>query len=302
MEGTCFTFAPMFYLRFFSLLACGATLALLLSACKPNDENVQSPSALNPDTRVWVREAYDTLNYMIINAPFNKKRAAIIKQKFEQEQDPVQKMNIGLQYAQELLKTGQLEESIKLFGSINDFIAQNKIQLNPESKRNLLSIQGIAHMRYGEIQNCVQNHNHQSCFIPIAGGGIHTLPAGSESAIKIYEQLLKEFPEDLESRYLLNIAYMTLGKYPQGVPAQYRIDPSWFKSKVNMKPFKDIAPEIGLNRNGHAGGVVMDDFNNDGWMDVVVTSWSSEEELILYINNATEASPIILRSMASKDM
>ncbi|MEO5905775.1 MAG: hypothetical protein ABIQ11_03565, partial [Saprospiraceae bacterium] len=203
-------------------------MTLFILSCKSNNHNSPEANELTADTRIWVRQAYDSLDYMAINAPFNKKRAAIIKQKFDQEKDPVQKVNVGLQYAQELLKTGQLEESINLYGSINNFIAQNKIQLDPEYRRNLLSLQAIAHMRYGEIQNCVQNHNHQSCFIPIAGGGIHTLTAGSESAIKIYEKLLKEFPEDLESKYLLNIAYMTLGKYPQGVPAAYRIDPTWF--------------------------------------------------------------------------
>ncbi len=48
-----------------------------------------------------------------------------------------------------------------------------------------------------------------------------------------------------------------------------------YTNKRKIEPFKDIAPALGLNRNSHAGGVVIDDFNNDVWLDIVVTSWAS---------------------------
>ena len=71
----------------------------------------------------------------------------------------------------------------------------------------------IAYMRKGELENCATNHNAQSCIIPIQGGGLHKLTTGSEKAIEVYTMLLNKFPDDMQSRYLLNVAYMTLGKY-----------------------------------------------------------------------------------------
>lgn len=43
------------------------------------------------------------------------------------------------------------------------------------------------------------------------------------NAIEIYSQLLRIYPDDLQSKWLMNIAYMTLGKYPAEVPKEYLI-------------------------------------------------------------------------------
>ena len=44
--------------------------------------------------------------------------------------------------------------------------------------------------------------------------GMHQDKTPSEKAIEIYKTLLADNPGDLESRWLLNIAYMTIGGYP----------------------------------------------------------------------------------------
>jgi hypothetical protein len=262
-------------------LAVIISITVLAISCKSDSEK----PILEKDTRILVQQAYAKIDPMKITATFNTERAAILKSKLDQAQDPQLYLDLATEYASELLKTGQTADAIASFQNIIDYIKQNNVESDSASKRNLLSWLAISYMRQGEIENCVQHHNHSSCFIPIKNEGIHSLPSGSRNAIVQFEKILKDSPGDLETKYLLNIAYMTLGEYPKNVPAQYRIDPSWFTSKIKMKPFKDIAPEIGLNRNGHAGGVIMDDFTNDGWLDIVVTSWSPKEELIFYKNN-----------------
>lgn len=241
--------------------------------------------AAETDTRVLVKRAFDSVDVMVISANFNMKRASLIKIQMDQERDPMKRLGIGYAYALELLKAGETAGSINVYKGIMEYMTKNKIELDSLSKRNFYTSLGIAYMRQGEIENCVQNHNHQSCFIPITGEGVHQLPAGSRNAITIYEEYLKEFPNDLETRYLLNIAYMTLGEYPGKVPAKYRIDPAWFTNKIKMQPFKDIAPALGVNYKSLSGGTVVDDFTNDGWLDIVATSWSPTEELVFYVNN-----------------
>jgi tetratricopeptide (TPR) repeat protein len=256
--------------------------ALVILSCKSEDESPLSPEA---DSRLWVKAALDKIDRMQLGVTFNEERAAILKARMEQEKNPVNSINLGQEYAYELLKCGKTKESLAIFHALTNYIEKNKISIAPIARRNLYSMIGIAFMRHGEIENCLQNHNHESCFLPIKGGGIHELPYGSRNAIVAFERCLKEFPDDLETRYLLNLAYMTLGEYPDKVPLEYRIDTSWFQSKVKIQPFHDVAAQLGVNRNGLAGGTVVDDFTNDGWLDIVIISWGPKDELIFYVNN-----------------
>ena len=269
-----------YFLSLTCLLFC--LTVVFLSGCKTAGSE---PSEEPVDTRILVKQSFDSLDLKIASTNFNMKRAMLIKGQMEKEQDPAVRLAMGNAFASELLKAGETQGSINVYQGMMDYINQYKISLDPQSKRNLYSQMAIAFMRHGEIENCIQNHNHQSCFIPIAGDGVHTLQSGSRNAIKIYEQSLSEFPEDLETRYLLNLAYMTLGEYPHKVPSAYRIDPSWFTNKVKIQPFRDIAPQLGINRQNLAGGTVVDDFTNDGWLDIIVTSWAPHEELTFYVNN-----------------
>ncbi len=261
-----------------------AVALILFIGCSAK-KNTPTTASAEEDTRVLIKRAFDSVDLMKVNITFNSERARLIKARLDKEKDPTKQLNLTIEYATELLKSGDAKQSTEVYQKVLDFVVQNKLPLDSASKRNLLSSVGIAYMRLGEIQNCVQNHNQHSCYIPIKGDGVHQLPYGSREAIKIYEQILKEFPKDLETQYLLNLAYMTLGEYPDKVPSAFRIDPSWYKSKVNIEPFQDIAPDLGLNRNSHAGGVIMDDFTNDGWQDIIITDWNPHSPLIFYVNN-----------------
>ena len=240
---------------------------------------------LNPDTRVLVQEAFRKVDTMTLTASFNAERAEIIRKRFEKETDGPKKLTLATDYAQELLKCGKMKECLELMAQVSKFIRDNNITIDDQTKRSLYSIIGIAYMRYGEVENCVQNHNHESCFLPIKGDAVHKLPFGSTEAINEYKIALKDFPGDLEFKYLLNIAYQTLGKYPSEVPKEYLINPKWFSSTIPFPRYPEIAGEMGLNRSGLAGGVVVDDFTNDGWLDIVITSWGPHTDLVFYVNN-----------------
>ncbi|MEO6893887.1 MAG: CRTAC1 family protein, partial [Ginsengibacter sp.] len=102
---------------------------------------------------------------------------------------------------------------------------------------------------------------------------------------EIYQSLLLDNAGDLESRWLLNIAYMTIGGYPQQVPPQYLLKVENDDSMHLVKPFTDVAANVGLNYKCQAGGNIVDDFNNDGYPDIVISSWSLEEPMRFYRNN-----------------
>jgi hypothetical protein len=144
---------------------------------------------------------------------------------------------------------------------------------------------GIAQMRRGEDENCVKNHSATSCIFPIRPEGRHSVTAGSLAAIDHFLKYLAQKPTDLEVKWLLNIAYMTVGKYPDAVPQQYLIPPATFESRENIGRFEDVAPAVGLDLFGQAGGVVMDDMDNDGFLDIVVSTLNPCEPLRFFHNN-----------------
>ncbi len=160
--------------------------------------------------------------------------------------------------------------------------------IQPTDAENLAMIRrdlAMAYMLQGERSNCIMNHNRQSCIFPIQGSGIHRDKAGSSAAIELYKQMLHNDPADLESRWLLNIAYMTLGIYPDSVPASYLIKNLDTDSNHLVQPFLDVAGNMGLNIKDQAGGSIVDDFNNDGYLDVISSSWDLKEGMHFARNN-----------------
>jgi hypothetical protein len=181
-------------------------------------------------------------------------------------------------YSNEALNAGNNDEAIAVLQQV---LAAMK--LTPENiaadNRLFFSLLAIAYMRKGELENCAANHTAQSCIIPIQGGGIHQLTSGSGQAIELYKSILKKFPDDLQSRYLLNIAYMTLGKYPAEVPPQWLIEPAAFTQTKTDIVLKDIAVQKGVDMNGISGGCVVEDLDNDGLLDIMASSYGLSDQL-----------------------
>jgi tetratricopeptide (TPR) repeat protein len=180
-----------------------------------------------------------------------------------------------------LLKLGKENESVATFSSIIQ-----KIGLSNTNSPEVLRSMALSYMRLGERQNCVNNHSAESCIMPIKDSGIHLKQQGSKKAIAVYELLLNKFPADYESRWLLNIAYMTLGDYPSKVPAKWLI-PNLDKdnSTYAIKPFVDVAPNLGINNRNMAGGIIVDDFNNDNYLDLITSDWSLNGAMHYYQND-----------------
>jgi hypothetical protein len=78
---------------------------------------------------------------------------------------------------------------------------------------------------------------------------------------------------------------MTLGTYPNGVPEKYLVPPSVFASKEDAPHFEDVAAKAGLNLVSMAGGVIVDDFENNGLLDVVTSSMNMCEHMHYFHNN-----------------
>ncbi|MDZ7694092.1 MAG: VCBS repeat-containing protein [Balneolaceae bacterium] len=205
----------------------------------------------------------------------------------------VPKLNYHLTLAQEQLRAGQTEKAIERYQHLikvwNGLEPAQK-ESSMEFRRSVEESLALSYLRLGEQQNCLLNHSAASCLFPIKGDGVHTITEGSEKAIEIYKRLIPQYEAEnnedmaLTSQWLLNIAYMTLGRHPQDVPDQWLIPEKAFKSEYDLPTFTDIAMTVGLAEQGLSGGSITEDFNNDGYIDVVASSWGLDDQLHYFEN------------------
>jgi hypothetical protein len=192
---------------------------------------------------------------------------------------PRKKLDLHLALGEEALRQNRLEEGIAhLDQAYRD--AEKFLELgvaHPKAVYNTAYRLAIGHMRLGETQNCCLKHTADSCLLPIGGGGIHQDQAGSRKAIEHFERVLQLAPPDsdlfLNSKWLLNIAYMTIDGYPGDVPTAWRIPESVYRSTEQMPRFLNRAPELGLDTFDLAGGAIVEDFDGDGLLDIFVSTY-----------------------------
>lgn len=152
--------------------------------------------------------------------------------------------------------------------------------VEPKLAALLHELLAVASLRLGEEENCVAHQGGvESCLFPIGPGGVHARPRGSRAAVVELEAWLSLEPEHLGARWLLNLAHMTLGAFPEGVPEPWRWDPASFASEVSMPSLRDVAAGTDLAVAGLAGGAALDDFDGDGLLDVVCSSSGPRDPL-----------------------
>jgi len=218
--------------------------------------------------------------------PFrNAERAKLLKIAAAQANDPLKKMTAKVQVAYELLLAGDTRGALEEVDSVDELLRANNLPADASLQQGMLSFRALCHMRTGELENCCANHNADSCIFPIRGMGIHTIQRGSRAAVGVLTELLGEFPSDLQARWLLNIAYMTLGEYPDKVPQRWVLGPDNFTSDYDIKHFTDVSSRVGLDIVGQAGGIALEDFDNDGFLDIMVSSWGLNSQLRYFHNN-----------------
>jgi len=157
-------------------------------------------------------------NYNMEN-PFNPEvKLAHIDSLLKTPQDQRYKTFLMASKAALDLKAGKENESVKTYEDLMN-------QLDYMAIDQMMPQLGIAYMRQGERSNCMLNHNGSSCIFPIKDG-VYTYLKQAQVGHSHIRDHFKRSPDDLESKWLLNIAFMTLGKYPKDVPAEFLI-PTW---------------------------------------------------------------------------
>jgi tetratricopeptide (TPR) repeat protein len=176
---------------------------------------------------------------------------------------------------------GEMDKSIEQWQLAYQIASQQLPGAMPE----LEEVLGIAYLHKSEMDNDVYRHPGEQCIFPPRSSTRYSKPAASEKAIEYLLKYLQRKPNALDVKWTLNLAYMTVGQYPNGVPHEYLLPPSTFESTEDLGRFVDVAPEAGINLYSMSGGLIVDDFERNGLFDVVTSDFGQCAPMHFFHNN-----------------
>jgi hypothetical protein len=195
---------------------------------------------------------------------------------------PLEQLRGHVALAQLQAFVGKMDESIKEWQSAYQIARANV----PGAVPYLQEALGTSYLHLSEMENGVYRDSGSIDIFPPRSPAAHfKKPEDSQRALKYFLAFLDQAPSDLQVRWLLNLTYVTLGGYPDQVPAKYLVPPAAFHSRQDIGRFIDVAPQAGLNVFSAAGGVIVDDFDNDGLLDVITSSADMCDSLHFFHNN-----------------
>jgi len=260
------------------LVVAGALAAL--AAAPPSDPVAPSTR----DMAALLRERAAAVDIMKLPYVVNDRRVPLMRAALERQRPFAEQLALRFDYATELVNAGLIPEALRAIEELR----QDSEVISPEAARRgaplLMHLEATALFRLGELQNCAEHHNRQSCLLPIRGQGVHQQREGSTKALEVLTRLLAQDPGDLRARWLLNIAHMTLGTYPEKVPPALLIPPAAFAAEHPLPRFPDVSGEAGLEIFGLSGGAILDDFDHDGRLDLMTSSIGFNDQMKLFRN------------------
>ena len=178
-------------------------------------------------------------------------------------------------WAQLLAYRGDLGKAIQRWLVAHE-MAETKVPAAVPMMRETL---GLAYLHKAGMDSGVFREPGTLCLFPPRDGAAYREAGDVEKAIPYFLKFLEDKPQDLEVRWLLNLAYVALGRYPSGVPEKYLVPASAFESKDDIGRFTDVAGRAGVNVFSLAGGVIVDQFSPDGSLDLITSSMDVCEPL-----------------------
>jgi len=218
------------------------------------------------------------------NYHWNARRAKILKDLLPSASKG-ERLRLAYLYNYECLNAGDEATCIReVKGYLDHFQMPYPDLLNDEN-RPLFELLALAYLRQGENDNCQANHSPESCILPLKPNGIHKLRAGSQNARDLYGLLDSRYPS-FKYKWLYSLAAMTLGDDLEETTDNHAVPFPNRKMEQNDFPsFQEISTQVGLASNGLLGGASLEDFNNDGFLDVFATSHGSRDQPKLFLND-----------------
>ncbi len=186
--------------------------------------------------------------------------------------------------AEDHLRFGEAREAAALL--IEALQAEDRDDEEGKHRTKLLMDLAVVYLKVGELDNRLTPDGALICTLPLDASVVDGNTFGSTNAIRYLVDLLQTEPDNLKARWLLNIANMTLGTYPDEVPGAYLVPREVLEGGYDIGWFNNVAASAGLSAPDTAGGSILEDFDNDGYLDIVTSSWDPSEPMKYLHNDA----------------
>ncbi|MCZ6834045.1 MAG: VCBS repeat-containing protein, partial [Acidobacteria bacterium] len=277
---------------------------LLLTACAGPGNPPEKPDALRAEFTA-VAQALERAGALFIGV---SQVATLQTQVAAAKKGTQDELDARGRLALELLRLGETEDSLQELRQIRKLEEQNWQALQEKGdekdrarhlqrQRRILDKLLVASLHLGEDRNCVARHGSDACIVPVRGDGVHQDRQGVEAAMKYARAILAREPDDLKALWFLNLAAQLAGVYPAGVEKEFLIPPERFMATAPVPRFRNVAPALGLDTFDLAGGGIVEDLDNDGWLDILTSTMDPWGSLTLlhnegdgtFINNTVAA-------------
>ncbi len=151
---------------------------LLLALCASSQSGDDDPRA--PSTRKMADLLLRIYQSQDWKADPNKQaeRATYYRQLLAQPNlDLSKEIRARLDLATYLLQAGDSAAAVEAVETLRSRQKATGVTFKPDFDRQVTELHALAYLRTGEQQNCLQNHNAQSCIYPIRGGGLPHQPS-----------------------------------------------------------------------------------------------------------------------------
>ncbi len=215
----------------------------------------------------------------------NAERAALLKGEVKAAPELQEAFTLRSELAQQLMLAGDLTGAITELNGLRRFLEEPNIESPPGALRNVRQALALCYFRGSRIQSAKTPPASDAYLIPIPGPSATTDPQVVMTALNELTGVLREHPDSLADRWLLNLTYMALGSYPDKVPPEWLIPPKAFESEYKLPRFRNAAPDVGLDARSRAGGVIMEDFDGDGFLDILCSSCGLRDPIRYFRSN-----------------
>lgn len=141
----------------------------------------------------------------------NDRAVQILEERLKSAASMTELIKTEFQLSLQQLNSGHPDDALNTLAALEYCGAVGGGQSDVRTAREIRSRKGMAYLRLGEQENCLLTHHADSCLFQLSPDARHLLPRGSRGALAQFTALLKENPQDLGTRWLLNLAHMTPG-------------------------------------------------------------------------------------------
>ena len=261
-----------------TVVAIGVALASLLGARSP-DAQEDGATASTREMAALLRERAALVDPQALSLIVNDRRADFLSGLLARPMPLGERLLLRGRAVVELANAGRQRDALKALEALELDARENDPANWQRYRAGARLVEAMAYMRLAEDENCHLTSSGDACLLPIRRGGVHRKREGAEGAVRALLEVLSQDPGSLRARWLLNIAHMTLGSYPAGVPERHLIPPAVFASEYPLAPFENVASEAGLDLSGLAGGAILEDFDGDRRLDLVRSAMGFDEQM-----------------------